>query len=285
MRKFVIKIGVFCIMFLLAYSIIYHLADDILNSEFDKDDAIFVWGDSQAYYGIETKELSIGVGKSVYSSAQPGAGVYDFITFTQRVPDKSNVIIALSQLVQIRRKEMDYNRSGISLAALTSLYRNNYSIEEIYSIVKRNLIPQGHIIDYNSPLPFEDSMRIDLPISHFENYLRNVPSFLKEKQAVYLEGVAFLIKKECTISFIEFPYHPILNEIENRSAIRRHTNDMKAKVASLFQEFEIDSIQLNQEKNIFKDLSHLNINGARDLSNKLGKRIKNKKQTVLFVVR
>ena len=67
----------------------------------------------------------------VFTAAQHGAGVYDFLVFTERVPKNAIVVVALSKLVQLRRLKKDRNRSGLSFWALKVLYSNNYSIEEL----------------------------------------------------------------------------------------------------------------------------------------------------------
>ena len=107
MRKFIKKILLFPIGLIIVYTLIYFCSNTYLNRSFSHKSAVFIWGDSQAYYGIDIKELSNTLEKKVYTSASPGAGIYDFLLFTEQVPKNSEVIVSVSKLVQIRRKEND----------------------------------------------------------------------------------------------------------------------------------------------------------------------------------
>lgn len=283
MKSFILRTVIFCLGLMILYSLIYYSRDRYLNSAFNKKDVIFIWGDSQCYRGIDIREMSTRLNKTVFSSAHSGAGVYDFLLFTQQVPENSEVIVTISKLVQIRRKEKDFNRSGLSFYALKKLSENDYTANEIISILSDNIKPKKNINQKIDLFPYRDSMIIALPISHFKSYYADIPNFIDDKQNLYLEGIANLIGKNCKISFLEFPYHPILENIERQSPIQHRTEKLKQQVASLFVRFEIDSIELNRDQNIFNDLSHLNCLGACDLSKKLGTKMKNNERTTLYI--
>ena len=270
MKRFIKKTLFFPIGLIILYAIIYFCYNAYLNNKFNDQNAVFVWGDSQAYYGIDVKELSNTLEKKVYTSAIPGAGIYDFLLFTEQVPENSEVIVSVSKLVQIRRKENDFNRTGLSFWALKKMYNEDYSINEIYSIIKLNIKPKRNISETSELFAYSDSMEIGLPISHFEDYYREVPTFLEQKQDLYLTGIENLIRKNCKVSFLELPYHSKLVNIESQSLIKKETDEFKYKIGNLFNDFKMDTISLTKDKNVFKDLSHLNSVGAKDLSNKLG---------------
>ncbi|NRA92477.1 MAG: hypothetical protein HRU26_07285, partial [Psychroserpens sp.] len=164
------------------YILIYLGYNAYLNPAFDSEDAVFIWGDSQAYQGIDIPELANTLDKEVYSAANHGAGVYDFLVFTQQVPENSEVIVAISNLVQVRRKEKDYNRSGFSFWSMKSLYQNGYSLNELFSISKLNIKPRRNILASTKLYPYSDSIQKILPISHFEKYFNDSPEFLDSKQ-------------------------------------------------------------------------------------------------------
>ena len=283
MRKFIIKSLFFPIGLLLLYVLIYFCFNAYLNRSFNEKNTVFVWGDSQAYRGIDINSLSNTINRKVYSSAHIGAGVYDFLLFSEQVSNNSTVIISLSKLVQIRRKENDYNRTGLSVWSIKMLYDNNYSFKEISSILKFNLKPKKNIQSYIELIPFKDSMKYSLPITHFEDYYEKTPPFLIDKQNLYLAGIKNLIKKNCKITFIEFPYHPELIQVEEESELMHKTEQFKRDVKSLFDSCYIDSIKINTEKNIFKDLSHLNELGAKYLSIKLGEKMLSNDRTTLYI--
>lgn len=282
MRIFFRKILLFNIGLALIYTILFLSYNAYLNNSFKKK-GIFIWGDSQAYQGIDLKELSNTIGKKVFTSAHHGAGVYDFLLFTEQVPKSSEVIISVSKLVQVRKKENDYNSSGLSLWALKQLYENNYSLKEITSILKLNIKPKNNISESTSLYNYSDSTQIGLSLYHFKNHYKKIPSFFYDKQNLYLIGIRNLIKKKCKITFIEFPYHKELVNIENKSPIKGKTDNFKHQIGSLFKDYAIDTIKLEEDKNIFKDLSHLNCLGAKDLSRKLGKKIIKHKHTIIYI--
>ena len=165
------------------------------------------------------------------------------------------------------------------------MYDNDYSFKEIISIIKLNLKPKRNIFESTKLFTYSDTMEIVLPISHFKNYYHEVPSFLNQKQNLYINGIENLISKNCKISFLEFPYHIVLENIENQSQIKKKTDDFKHEISSLFNDFKVDTIKLDNNRNIFKDLSHLNCVGAQDLSKKLGVKILNDKQTTLYLAK
>ena len=103
------------------------------------ENPLFIWGDSQIYQGLDLEILKNETNRLVFSSAHHGSGVYDFIIFTEMVPESSDVLIAISKPVQVRSKKLDSNRSGISYSALRLLFKNNYSLQELLMIIRKNL--------------------------------------------------------------------------------------------------------------------------------------------------
>ena len=283
MKKIIRNAISFSIGLLIATILLFFSLHLYYNHSFFDKNAIFIWGDSQAYQGIDIGELSKTTKKNVYSSAHNGAGLYDFLLFTEQVPSNSEVIVSISKLAQIRRKENDFNRSGLSLWALQKLYDNNYSLNEIISIFKINLKPKRNILKKTNLYPYKDSMEIGLPISHFKSYYQKTPTFLNDKQSLYLIGVENLINKNCKISFLEFPFHQDLKNIEKQSPAYQKIEALKNDIAFFFSEFHTDSLDINKGKNIFKDLSHLNCVGAKDLSEKLGIKMREQERTTLYI--
>jgi hypothetical protein len=283
MNRFIRKIVLFPIGLLLAYGIIYVSYDSCLNHSFSNKEAIFIWGDSQAYQGIDLNKLSQVTGKMVYTSAHHGAGVYDFLHFVDQVPDNSELVISISKLSQVRRKDKDYNRTGLSFWALKQLYENDYSLKEVFTILKLNMKPKRNILQSTQLYPYSDSMNTGLPLSHFKSYYQEVPEFLSKKQNLYITGVEKLIQKNCKITFVEFPFQKQLRTIENESPIRQKTENFVNEIGNLFKTFKTDTIKLDKSKNIFNDYSHLNCFGAKDLSKKLGENLLKSKSTTLYI--
>ncbi len=280
--KFFKQIILFVALGLVGYIGFYYLLDKLYNSK-SATDTIFIWGDSQAYRGINLKRMNELTGKEIYTAAQLGAGVYDFLVFTQSVPKNSEVIISLSKPTQLRRKEVDRNKSGISLKALILLYQNNYSFSEIREIIEKNLMPL-RLFESNSTLyPDLDTLVLTESLSLFEKIYSKKPNYLDHKQKLYIKGIQNLKSKNCNITFIEFPYHAILTGIEKNSAVRSHTENFKREVANLFTNYKSDTINLNSPEMVMYDLTHLNQSGATKLTEELVSKMENSLITTMYI--
>ena len=229
MKLFLLKLIKFAIIFPIVFIIAYFVSTLFIDN-MTSDNSIFIWGDSQAYQGIDLEILKQETNAKVYTAAQHGAGAYDFLIFAEKVPANSTVVMALSKPVQLRRKSKDKNRSGISLKALKALMNNGYSLLEVGIILAKNPKPTSIFSETTSMYPYADSIFLAEPISVFEKIHENVPAYLSSKQELLLYGIQQLKDKNCKLSFVEFPYHDILQEIESNSAIRSETEKLKDRV-------------------------------------------------------
>lgn len=283
MKKFIINIIKVSLSFVIFLILTYKLIHLLLNYNFFDKKAVFIWGDSQAFQGIDLPQLKSIIGKPVYSSAHHGAGVYDLLVFSEQVPENSHVLISISKLVQIRAKTRDFNRSGLSYSALKSLYKHNYSINEIEQIIKNNLMPRINTVKNIDLYADRDSVDVSKLTHKIEEFYKNSPTYLSDKQNLYLLGVKNLIDKNCTINFVEFPLHPKLTEVENNYKIKSQLEDFKNELRGLFKECNVDSIELNNDKNIFNDATHLNSRGAKALTLKLSKKLNNNDNPCIII--
>jgi hypothetical protein len=284
MKLFLKRILYFIFLALLLISFFSFLRSVIIKNESKDFKAIYIWGDSQTYRGIDLKLLSKKTNRKCYSLAIEGAGVYDFMVFTEKVPSYSQVIVSLSKPAQIRNKLIDFNRSGFSFKAIYTLYKNNYSIQELIEIFKnnKNLL----FSSYSSLYPYNDSIIFSEPLSIFREGYKTVPNYLLDKQNIYLEGIKKLKEKKCKIIFIEFPFHSILREIEDKSPIKVKTQNFNKRVIKLFDRINIDTFDLNNNKQKMHDLTHMNELGAKEVSESLFKIMNSisRKEKVDFLV-
>lgn len=270
MRLYLQRIILFFCFSLLVYVLVYKALDFYFNSAFTEKASVFVWGDSQVKYGVDIPLLSKKIDRNVYTSANNGNGVYDFLVFAGNVPDSSTVLISISKLAQVRRKEMDYNRSGLSFGALNALVSAGYDFREAFEILMNNVRPKK-ACHYSAKLkPWGAEMVPLEPLSAFENYFSKVPDFLRSKQTLMFEGIKQLRSKGCYLNFLDLPFHPILSEVERSSPINKDLQDFIAQIKDCFgSELKVDSIKLEASENIFSDLSHLNALGAQEVSRNL----------------
>jgi len=277
LKTFIHNLLLFFLFFALFFTTIYNIVFYIKNFKLDKE-AIFIWGDSQTYEGINLSLLKNVSKKKIYSAATHGAGVYDFLVFAKIVPKNSTVIVALSKPVQIRAKNRDKNVSGILSFELLKLIQANYSFQEIFKIIIKNKLPTK-LLKVSSkrypPVSRIDSVRIPKQIRSFREYYKDLPNYIYDKQALYKKGFNKLIDKNCNIIILEFPYHPLLENIENNTLLKNETDKFKRNFISLIDNVIIDSITIESPNLMMHDLTHLNRNGADYVTKIIAQKINN----------
>jgi len=242
---------------------------------------IFIWGDSQAKAGFDLIKIRQMTGKEVYSSALGGAGVIDFLVFTETVPMNSSVYISISQLAQLR--ERDKNQSGIPFRSLYKIILLNYN--EILPVFRENIKPSELFVTSAKLYPYRDTLTFHEPISKFEEIYSHNNGQIKIKQQLFLSGLKRLLQKHCTITFVEFPFHPILSEVLRNSNLKMEFSGFSKDLIGTFNNFEIDSLTIHSEKRMMYDLSHLNKFGAGLITEEIFKReSKNNNSTKYYVI-
>ena len=283
MKKFFRRLTFLVLCALPAFIAAYAAVDYLWNAQ-EGDNTIFIWGDSQVFRAINLDLMRVLTGKRVLTAAQDGAGVYDFLVFAEKVPQKASVIIALSEPVQLRRKQKDKNWSGISLRALMRLYRRNYSLYDIARIMGRNLKPAKLYLSHVALYPYYDVVVMREPISVIKAIYAKKPDYLDDKQALYMDGIEILREKRCKITFIELPYHPLLDGMEARSAVKQYLDSFRERVLALFDRHNVEVIRIDTSTGMY-DLTHLNIYGANTLTKRLAQKMRHLRVTTLFSVR
>ncbi|MGI9318403.1 MAG: hypothetical protein ACR2QW_13825 [bacterium] len=261
-------IPAFCIRFFwfivcvsLAFVPTYMLLDTVQNSK-DPQNSVFIWGDSQTFRGIDLAELGNLTGKQVYTAARHGASVYDFLRFSEAIPQNATAIVALSRTVQVRRKHRDQNLSGLSFRSLFALGQANFNLREILRIIKNNIKPKN-LFATNTKL-YENKKDVidDKSIKVFQRIYSKVPHYLADKQWLYMQGINNLLKKNIEVTFVEFPFHPLLESIERGSVIKPLTDQFQDQVIRRFPDHNLNSVSLGTADNLMYDLTHLNSRGA-----------------------
>ena len=240
------------------------------------DGPLFIWGDSQTYKGLDLEVLKSEINRIVFSSAHEGGGVYDFIIFTEMVPQSSDVLIAISKPVQIRPKQLDANSSGISYSALRLLYNNNYSIEELLKIFRNNLLKiPNHIFSKNNT-KYDAKDEFNINPEHFsllEKLFETFKPYISDKQNLYIAGIKLLKQKNCNINLIEFPIHQSIYNRVKDSPVSVKTDSFSEEIIKIANCASKDTLYLNDSKNFYFDLTHLNEHGASKVTNFIGDRL------------
>ncbi len=246
-----------------------------IPTSYNKDNAIFIWGDSQTYQGIDLNELQKQTGHDIYTSALHGAGVYDFLVFSELIPDSSTCIVGYSQCCLLRRKESDYNRSGVNYNAIKKVYKNRYSLSEVITIIRKNKFLQKDIFKTQSTLyPYCDTIITPEPIEGFRKMYAFEPVFYNDKYNIYKKGIKKLIDKECKIIIIAFPYYNEVATFYKSSSYRQHIDKDIELLATEYSNNKIDTLYINDSDTLLMhDLTHFNEIGAKRASNILSQYI------------
>lgn len=274
MLSFIKRTFLFLVIIPIFYSIYYIGFDYYYNVKNDKK-AVYIWGDSQTYRGIDIQVLKESTNKNIYNYAKHGAGVYDLLVIVKKIPNNSTVVLGVSKLVQLRNKKSDRNRSGFSITALLKLYSNNYTLKELKRIIQNNKIPSKILQEKTDMYQYNDSVIFTEPIDLFEKIYAKVPHFLSDKQNLYKIGIEALRAKKCNIIFVDFPYHPLLEKVENKSAIKFQTEAFTKEIINSSKDITLDTFNFDAKKNIMYDLTHLNVVGAGEFTSYLSRQINN----------
>ncbi|MCO5247379.1 MAG: hypothetical protein M9887_00295 [Chitinophagales bacterium] len=283
MKRFIVKILALIVVFPFVYLTVYMLIDFVINRK-SADNSLFVWGDSQTYRGINLPKLKKEIGINVYSSAEPGASIYDFLVFADKVPKNSKVLISISELALLRKKDKDRNMSTLSLFAFETLYKNNYTITDLYAIAKRNFKIRK-LFDVKSTLhqSFDKTLTPEKFVkSYKENYYSST-MFLNDKEKASLEGINRLQEKGCKIYFVKFPFHSAMQKMKKESGIDRKVDAVYNHIFQTLGISKVDSIYLNQNEQIMFDYNHLNAKGANQVTDYLATFIKSNKTNDTYI--
>ena len=280
MKKFALRISLF--LFTLTILIVIGFKAYYYFTTPRGEKAAYIWGDSQMMNGLDLEYLNANTGYHFYTAAQHGAGVYDLLVFSELVPDNANVFIQISRPVLLRAKQRDRNISALDFSALKQLKANHFTSWELYGIFKKNLFPHPVFIDTNEFYPTQDTMTIVEPLSTFKTLFAKKQSYIDDKERLYHLAMDNLIKKHCKIIAITFPFHSLLGKIEQESPIYNYLQGFDSSMQVYFPHKQ--NIELKADKNLFYDLSHLNMMGARMLSHEISGKLNFKTTPLLFVV-
>lgn len=276
MKYFIIKFLIFIILTPVVFFLVYNSLDYIFNNK-QGDNALYIWGDSQTYRGLNLDILHNITKKEINSAAQHGAGVYDFLVFTQKVPQKSTVLISISEPALLRRKNRDRNYSPLLYSVLKTLYDNKYTMLELKEIIKKNKIVKPIFSNNSNMFKYSSNVIVNnTDIKGIKSSYENQPEYLIDKANIINIGLSTLIQKKCNVYFIKFPYYSKLDSIRQNSIIKDTLNNIYNDFYKILNINTIDSIYLNQDKQVMYDYTHLNIYGANQVSKFIGERIKNK---------
>ena len=276
---FVQRVLLFVLAALLAYSIFYALYFRFTLPK--AAPALYAWGDSQMCEGLALPELKKRLGMPVYSAAQHGAGVYDFLAFAYTVPAGSQVLVSVSRPLILRHKQHDRNQSTLSVSSLWQLLTHGYGLPEVYDVVKKNGLPMPMFREVIPP--FKQPFDSIAATKQLRKVFEHEPEYMQNKQQLFQKGLDVLLAKGCAVVCIYFPNQPLVQQLEKTSPMRpgltRFDDEIMAKTQRRQQ------IVLTGTGNIFDDYVHLNPAGAMQLTTRLAPLLDGKPMTVVVEVK
>ncbi|TNE51178.1 MAG: hypothetical protein EP343_03565 [Deltaproteobacteria bacterium] len=240
--------------------------------------AIYVWGDSRTYRGLDLVQLRRLSGRHVISYAYPGAGVYDLHYVVEQIPHNSLVLLGVSFPIMQGKKR--FERSGLSFSAMRILQLHGASWSHLFSILKWNRNPLRTVAHRRAPVyPTEPHMT---NVAHYLKYAvpepKNRP--LEPNRLPYLTNqtlfhlaIQRLRKKGCTLMLLRFPVAPILH---NKLLKMEQYRKAFASFEALNKQKGVHSLlklKLRWQKNPWFDPSHLNARGQRRMTLAVWKQI------------
>lgn len=258
---------------------------DKLKNEKQAENSVFIWGDSQIYRGLDLALLRENTDMKIESAAEHGAGTYDFLIFAEQVPKGSKVIISISRTAQLRRVSRDRNMSGVSIKALKQLERAGYSAYDLMRVIVKNPRPITLFSSKNHLYPKDSDNFTQADSSLFETIYRSIPGYSKMKQELYLSALEQLVTKNCTILFLDFPYHSSLEAIEVKSKAKNSTDQFSKTILSELNLMNPDTFRIKNLDNYMHDYTHLDEEGARLVTYEVADLIVNINENRYLVIR
>ena len=123
MRRFLKKIIIATVCFSSLIIGVYFLLHLMVQKPItNSNNCVFVWGDSQMYYGIDVLSLEDRLDMQVLTSAYAGSGIYDFLVSEKNIPNNHVCIVSFPECALLRKPSSDYNRTGYELSCLKMLF-------------------------------------------------------------------------------------------------------------------------------------------------------------------
>ena len=283
MRSFLSHILVFATI-LTCLLIIIFAAGSYISQHRQRMNGTYVWGDSQMYQGLDIFTLSSQIHSSVFSSAQHGSGVYDFLVSLECMPPHSTCIIAFSECALYRNPQADANRTGMSPTALWTMIKYGCPLKDCIRIVglNHNKLLYKPFSTSNSLYGYSPEIIYSEPLTAFCNMFNEKKDFAIWKRNVFMRGLRELDEKGCRLILIQFPFYQEVEECAEGSYNRHLTENLKKEIIERYH-FDIHTMKIESDSLLMHDLSHLNEVGAKLITKHVAKEIKASTKKNIFL--
>lgn len=263
-KKFILNTALFIVLLsilVLAIHVFFDSFYDLKNEQ-----AIYVWGDSQMYYGLDLENISNNTRREVYSFAQEGSGIYEFLNFVESVPRECTVLISISDPLVLRDRNKERNLTGYDFGVLNEMYKEGYEFMNCFNIVMENIRPRKPWHQSVQLLPALDHLTITEPMSYYLGFYSRISEDYDIRLRLIKNGLRRLKEKSCKIINIDFPYHHELkNKVESRD-VRQNLAEAKRGIFIGDFGFIMRSENIECSPTCMFDYTHLNGIGAKNVS-------------------
>lgn len=265
MTKFLIKIGIAVVWFFCLLLCIYAVIHDrTKKANTYAEEAVFVWGDSQMYQGLDVVLLKMKLKKQILTSAGHGSGIYDFLVSEKNIPNNAMCVLAFPECALLRNPLSDNNRTGFELSCIQSLYSAGCSLDECLriAILNRQNVHYKAFGTSHSMYPYSDKIVYSEPLSGFCGMFSEEKDYFTWKAKSYEMGLQNLHDKHNQIILVQFPFEQQVEHCAHNSVNRHLTDSLKFELIEKYA-LQHDSIVLHSDSLLMHDLSHMNEVGAR----------------------
>lgn len=268
MRSFIKKAIGFALLLVVPVVLIYVVCYFQKDKKYSNE-TVYVWGDSQMFQGLDVELLSVGLSKPVVSSSKHGSGIYDFLVSIEHVPEGSTCIVAFPECAFYRLFRRYYNQTGLEFHAIMTMFEAGAPAEDCVRAFIKNryhFFSCDNVFNSSHNLyPYAPQLDYIQPLSWFGEVFGKRAVASDWRIRAYKTGVSQLLKKDCRVLIIQFPFESQVEEHAIHSESRKKSERLKH---TLFEEFPIipDTIVLHNDSLLFHDLSHFNEVAAKRLT-------------------
>lgn len=269
MPRFLVKLAIFSLLFPVVYIAAYSAVRAAYIRSLDlPENALYVWGDSQGYLGLDLQRLSELTERPVLSFATHGSGMNDLYVFADSVPADSDVLICAGLPMLIRETDRDFHRSGLSLRGILGMVRGPYSWKNLWYVFRMNRDPLNVVVRQESPAAYPVTETPSLKRREayaIDDESMELPAFYLQRIPLFRGGIDVLESKGCHVTIVPFPL--------SAANSQRRWEKLYEEFRPLEGEHVIlaDHPRLSTDRNLMYDISHFNSDGREEMTEYVGK--------------
>lgn len=289
MRKFIIHIAsasVYLALFMVIWHLFFMNYWSILESI---EERTWIWGDSQMVQGLDPNQLEQE--KPTFSFARHGNGYFDLVSFSHRIPKKSDVIVGFGPLFY--RYRNDRSRAGFQLDAIKALFEVTESKAfevKTTSILRNNVYHEFSVSNLDSDVHRRYSNKADSlkRLDYIDKILKVISKnefsrLFEFKDRWFKHSISEIQGKSNRLTIISWPVCDQLL-ITDFNMIQNHYDSVLMDISNEF-ELPIDTVIVNVETDPFHDATHFSHHAVSLVTNRIQKELIEKSNSRIIVIR